>query len=274
MNKYPRIVGYLQLHNELEQGNLRRVLINMAKIVGHDQFVIYDDGSTDDSQLIYPEFTSHVIHGKGGEFTNELFIKKRLMQYALEEMGAEWVVWEDGDCIFDAQGTDHFAIQDLILRGEVEGVYGWGTHWKNCYLHPRWYRVDNQFNDFGQVNIFKLTKQVYESFQPSTGLHQKQTPDVPMRDQDEVEIFHLGFASPKAIEAKYRMYHAHGQRHWALERIIHTGGLDLRLIPEECMPFHYRPEAGARPDPVDFGWLKKELPPWGLDEQWIEDYLP
>jgi hypothetical protein len=268
------IVGYLQLKNELQQGNLHRVLTNMQTILGPDKFVIYDDGSDDGSQEVYKQYTSHVIHGTGGEFTNELFIKKQLMEYAMNTLHGDWVVWQDGDTIFNRAGTDEDGIAQLIERGEANGIQGWGVHWKNCYMHPRWYRTDSQFNDFGQTNLFKLTPEIVNGFDPTPGLHQKQTPNLVMDDQTEVEIFHLGFASPQALEDKYRMYYRHGQRHWALERIITMRHLTLECIPEEEMPIHYCPDAGERPEPISFKRLKNELPPWGLDEQWMEDLIP
>jgi hypothetical protein len=267
-----RVVGYLQLRNELKNGNLYNVLENMSLILGDDNFVIFDDGSDDGSQEVYSHFTDHVIHGKGGEFTFELSIKQRLLDYCRDVLKGDWIVWQDGDTIFDRAGTDEGKIMELIKRGEAEGVTGWGTHWLNCYLHPRWYRTDQQFNDFGQMCLYKIEPGLKFDLRP--GLHQKQTPNVSnMIDQSDVEIIHLGFASPKAIEQKYVQYWNCGQRGWALERLISTFELQLQPIPDDRMPSHYCPDLGEQPAPMNFDYLRKKYPALGLDRQWeIDEY--
>lgn len=267
-----RAVGYLQLKNELQNGNLRRVLDNMRLILGDDNFVIYDDGSDDGSQEIYGEYTSHVIQGYGGEFTRELFIKQQLLDYARDVLKGDWIVWQDGDTIFDRAGTDEGKIMELIERGETEGITGWGTHWLNSYLHPRWYRTDQQFNEFGQMCVYKIEPGLKFDLRP--GLHQKQTPDVSnMLDQSDVEIIHLGFASAGAIEQKYVQYWHCGQRGWALERLISTADMSLMPIADDRMPSHYCPELGSRPQEINFDYLRRKYPALGLDQQWqIDDY--
>jgi len=269
---HKRLVGYIQAKNELRNGNIIRCLENISKILGPDNFVIYDDGSDDGSQEVYKGFTSHVIQGQGGEFVRELFIKQQLLDYARDVLKGDWILWMDADCVFDAAATDECAVQQLIERGEKEGINGWGTHWLNCYLHPRWYRTDQQFNRFGQMMIYRLEPGL--NFNPRPGLHQKQTPDVSnMKDQSEVEIIHLGFASPEAIEQKYVQYWHHGQRGWALERLISMHGLTLESIPTVTMPSHYCPDLGERPQEINFDYLRDMYPAIALDQRWqLDEY--
>jgi len=265
-----KMVGYLQLKNELQQGNLERVLTNMSFILDKDNFVIYDDGSDDGSQEIYAEYTSHIIQGKGGEFQNELYIKQMLFEYCRDILKGDWIVWQDGDTVFDRNGTDNGGIVELIKRGEVEGITGWGTHWINTYLHPRWCRLDQQYNAFGQMNIYKIEAGIEIDVKP--GLHQKQTPNASnFSDQDSVEIIHLGFSSPQALEDKYILYYECGQRHWALERIISMSDMKLELIPESKMPKHFCPDPGSCPVAINFEYLRRQMPPFGLDEMWVID---
>lgn len=265
-----RTVGYLHLKNELRNGNLRRVLENMDRVVGPDNYVIYDDGSDDGSLDVYDEHTSHIIKGAGGEFENELFMVQRLLEYCRDELKGDWIVWQDGDTVFNGAATDGGAIQSLIERGEREGITGYGCHWYNCYLHPRWYRTDQRFNDFGQMNIYKIEPGIAMNTAP--GLHQKKTPNVSsFADQDEVFLIHLGFASPAAIRQKYMQYWKVGQRGWDLERLISMADLKLELIPDDWMPDHYRPPNPGKPQAYDFDALREKYPALGLDERWMLD---
>lgn len=257
-----RIVGYMQAKNELRNGNLERALTNLSTILGEDNFVVYDDGSDDGSQDEYKKYTSHIIYGSGGEFIKELFIKQKLLDYSRSTLKGDWVLWSDADCVFDKAATDGGAIIEAAERGDRTGVMGWGAFWLNAYLHPRWHRVDSQFSGFGQIQLYKLEAGLSMNIRP--GLHQRQTPNISnARDQSEFKIIHLGFASPQAIEQKYRMYSQY-QRGWALERIINMDGMQLDHIPLKEFPSHYQPENVSKPLPINFDWLRKTY--FGLDE--------
>lgn len=265
-----RKVGYLHLKNELRNGNLRRVLENMDAILGPDNYVIYDDDSDDGSQELYREHTSHIVQGKGGEFENELFMVQSLFEYCRDILKGDWIVWEDGDCVFNGAATDNGAIDELIVRGESEGITGYGVHWFNAYLHPRWYRVDQKFNDFGQMCLYKIEPGM--KINTSPGLHQKKTPNVSsFADQDEVFLIHLGFASLEAIRQKYLQYWHLGQRGWDLERLISMADLKLKLIPDDWMPNHYCPPNEGKPAPHDFDGLRDNFPALSLDERCMLD---
>ena len=55
-----KLIGFLQIHNESENGNLIRVLNHMKKFC--DEIVIYDDGSTDDSVEIASRYTKYISY--------------------------------------------------------------------------------------------------------------------------------------------------------------------------------------------------------------------
>lgn len=252
-----KLVGYVQLKNERCSGHLRRCLENLSLIC--DDFVIYDDGSDDGSQEIYRKYTPHVIQGPGGMFEREAEISQQLLDYCRDVLRGDWAVWIDGDAIFNRAATDDGAIRDLMEKAEkLDGCDGYAIHWINTYLSPRWYRIDDRFNDLLTVGLFRLTPEL--AYDTTPGLHRQRFPNgvAQVEDQRRVEIIHLGFSSQEEIERKYRQYRALGQRGWALERMLSTQP-SLSYMPDYLFPSHYQPKSESDPPQIpDWSYLRNE----------------
>jgi hypothetical protein len=250
-----KLVGYVQLKNELRSGHLVRCLTNLNLVC--DEFVIYDDGSDDGSQDLYSKYTPHIIQGPGGMFEQEAEISQQLLNYCRDELRGDWALWIDGDAIFNRAATDNEAIRHLIQKaGGLDGCDGYSIHWINTYLSPRWYRMDNRFNDLLTVGLFRLTPDLEYDITP--GLHRQRFPNgiAQVWDQRQVEIIHLGFSSQKEIERKYRQYRALGQHGWALERMLATQPI-LTYMPDYLFPSHYQPVSESEPPEVpDWSYLR------------------
>jgi hypothetical protein len=227
-----------------------------------DEFVIYDDGSDDDSQYLYKFWTPHVIQGPGGMFEREAQVSQMLLDYCRDELKGDWALWIDGDAIFNEAAIGGRAIQDLMYRAEqLDGQCdGYAMHWINTYLSPYWYRSDDRFNDLVTVGLFRLTPDLVYNITP--GLHRPRFPQgiAQVRDQREVEIIHLGFSSQTHIERKYRQYRDLGQSGWALDRLI-SPSVELCKMPDGMLPASIRLQpADLNEPPVipDWSYLRNE----------------
>jgi len=251
-----KLVGYVQLKNERRVGHLQHCLTSLNLVC--DDFVIYDDGSDDGSQEVYRSYTPHVIQGPGGMFEREAEISQQLLNYCRDEMRGDWALWIDGDAIFNRAAADHGAVRNLITLAEKNGdCDGYAIHWINTYLSPRWYRVDDRFNDLVTVGLFRLTPDLVYDVTP--GLHRQRFPQgiARVKDQRAVEIIHLGFASQRDIEQKYHQYYTHGQRGWALERLL-SAQPQLVYMPDDIFPLYYEPNSECQPPIVpDWSYLRK-----------------
>jgi len=111
-----KIVGFAQLRNELENGNLKNWFKTMEFC---DSIYIYDQDSTDGSKEYYKKFKNTVvIESPINDFTNEIKCKDILLIKLLKEQpDVDWIIWLDGDTIIDARLTNQNAfILKMILR--------------------------------------------------------------------------------------------------------------------------------------------------------------
>jgi len=86
----PKIVGFSQLHNELELGNLENWFKCMEVC---DEIYIFDQASTDGSRELYKKFDNvHVIESDTNRFEEELICKQELLEKVLiEQPDTEWI---------------------------------------------------------------------------------------------------------------------------------------------------------------------------------------
>ena len=137
-----KLVGFLQIHNEKQKGNLKRVLKHMKRFC--NEIVVYDDGSTDGSVDLASQYTDYIIKGAYNDFVHELEHKQKLLTLALS-LNPDWIVWLDADEVFDRNG-ELFAIRALCQYGKTNGIDGFSFQEFNLWKKPDQYRVDEQWN--------------------------------------------------------------------------------------------------------------------------------
>lgn len=226
-----KLVGFMQIYNESSHGNLERCLKSMVNYC--DEIVIYDDGSTDDSVDVAKKYTPLIIEGKKNDFSNELFHKQKLLEFALSR-NPDWIFWMDADEVLEKKGEegglrylcrtasnyDSFAFKEVNL---------WRCH--------NYYRLDNQYNDGIFCRLWKNNGQL--RMNTVKGLHHRQAPlGLTNEGTTDLRVLHYGFASDESIIRKYLTYKAHGQNGWALHRLIDERTLYVRE--------------------ADSGWFKEE----------------
>lgn len=213
-----RVVAFLQLHNELENGNLIRCLENCKRWA--DDIFIYDDCSTDGSQSIYTKYTDpkNIILGRTRDFTDELFHKQQLLDLTIGSK-PDWIGWIDGDTILCKQITED--CKGYLRTLDQMGKDGSYLHNLNLWRHPAFYRTDNAFNGLWHVVFWKNTGRLF--YNPIKKLHQQQYPNglqSVYRPSDDIPLVHFGFSSYRLIIKKYLTYKSYGQCGWALDRLI------------------------------------------------------
>ncbi len=256
-----KVVAFLQLYNELENGNLLRCLENCATWA--DEIFIYDDCSTDGSQQIYLNYTypDHIICGGSRDFTAELFHKQRLLELCLRS-NPNWIGWIDGDAIFDKYITEH--TEELLTKVEEGGFDAAQLRNMNLWRSPSYFRLDDSFDDLWHVVFWKNTGRLY--YNPIKRLHQRQYPlginnlfSIPYPQH---RLLHYGFATKENIIRKYLNYKALGQHGWSLDRLIteYPPKFKVEKCPRELYPTGMVPadyDSATPPTPVSFEEVKR-----------------
>lgn len=252
-----KIVGFAQLRNELENGNLENWFKTMEFC---DSIYIYDQDSTDGSKEYYKKFENTVvIESPINDFTNEIKCKDILLTKLLEEQpDADWIFWLDGDTIIDARLTNQNAfVLKMILESHLDKedidsiVLGHYNLWRSD-IH---YRVDSLFNwlhNEGVCAIWRNNGRL--KFDPVGGLHREQYPEgVDKGVRFKYSLIHRGFATDKQIIRRINHYKTIPDTFWdktdakdykkgseikaeTIERFLNEGNLQVEKLLDEMIP--------------------------------------
>ena len=224
------LVGFLKVYNELEKGNLTRVLRHMKMFC--DDIVVCDCSSTDNSLEVIRKFTKHILV-EPNNFKDELFVKQKMLDYALK-LKPDWIVWLDADEVFDRQG-EFSEIRKLCFYGDRNNIDGFSFLEYNLWKDKKHYRKDGSWNKAFYVRLWKNTG--FLRFQTQRGLHFSQHP-VGLKNikTSTIKVIHYGFSTIKLIKDKYQKYKEEGQSGYRLERICSEKGLKLGVINLDWFP--------------------------------------
>lgn len=217
-----KLVAMIQVYNEVVNGNLARCLESVARYC--DAIQVYDDGSTDEPHDLYEKYSCDVIWADSNDFQNELAHKQAQLDRC-KELGADWIWRIDADEVIERLG------EDGGVRALCEGTKhdSWAFHMVNMWRSESYYRVDLGYNDVVFNRLWRVPPEGLR-FNVQRGLHLVNYP-IGATDNEgftDLQILHYGFASNDAVIQKYRMYKAHGQTGWALQRLIDETTLSVR----------------------------------------------
>ena len=245
-----RIVGFVQSHNNVVNGYLRRCLRSLRAIC--DEIVIYDDASFEDVWSLYREFGCIVVPGREQAFARELYHKEELLTWALR-FRPDWICWTDTDACLGRAWSTRPAAESFLSQADAQGAHLVMLHNLNLWRSHWWYRTDEKFNDLWHGVFWRNTGELH--YQPRTGLHQQQfplfwhdgqRPTVSVRfDRPEGQLLHFGFAREEEIVRKYFTYRQAGQTGWALERLVDERKLCLESASSVWYPEWLLEEIGA-----------------------------
>lgn len=241
--KQNKIIGFSQLHNELEKGNLENWM--KCNQVICDYIYIYDQNSTDGSKEYYKTFDNViVIESLINNFENELICKNELLQKIIKEQSnADWIFWIDGDTIIDDRLLNKEKLNYIlgVIPIEINGLdLGHYNLWRSD-IH---YRLDDNYDYFdkvGRTPFWRFNKNL--TFQNEKGLHSPNN-ERPLQINNRIrlgdyKLIHRGFATDSQIIERYEMYKSKGQTGWMLERLLNEEGLQVEELDRKYLPFWF-----------------------------------
>lgn len=219
-----KVVGFLQVYNEIRKGNLHRFLSHIFNHV--DQLVVYDNGSTDGTYEELLKRTPYIIRDSSNNFCRELIKKQKLLDLALS-LNPEFILWLDCDEVL-AKGVDIQVLCSKAIELDVDGI---GLPEINLWLSEGWHRVDNLYDKGMYVRLWRIKAGIDIYFPEEEGLHKVQYP----KGIDKVvnvldcPVLHYGFADYNNLAHKYFIYRHYGQRGYNLLRILMEDGDPTQL---------------------------------------------
>jgi len=228
-----KIVGIVQIYNELEKGNLQRFFKYIKNCV--DELVVYDDCSTDGSYEYAKENVQWVVRGVKNDFTSEIEHKQILLKTALS-LAPDFILSIDADEVISR--GERNSLQELCKLCLEKNLDGLEFQNINLWRSTNWKRVDSQYNEGWPVKLWKVKPDM--NFDVSKkGLHQKPFPKNVKKTlkQNLLKIIHYGFSNDINLSHKYLTYKDHGQHGYdMLDRLLNEDQLVLEEVPNSMFP--------------------------------------
>ena len=218
--RHRKIVGFLQVRNEVDSGHLHRFLAINSTLFDH--IYAYDDASDDGTPDLLEERGATVIRGSNRQFGREQFNRRMLLEKIVGEIEVgDFILWLDADEIVYAARDEIEKICDYL---DSQGYDGATLPHINLWRSRDYFRTDDGFDALRPVRLWRNNGQL--RFLPKTGLHLPMHPSGmgPIAYLESPAVVHFGFASDKLILGKYATYFEHWQRGF---RLINESGRSL-----------------------------------------------
>lgn len=233
MKKKYKIIWICQVYNELERENIKRFFTYNSEYV--DDFVVYDDCSTDGTYEFCLTQTPYVIRGKKNTFTAEMSHKQILLKKALE-LQADFIVLLDADEVLTKISREQ--LESICQDCENRWIDGLSLKKINLWRSDTWKRTDSLFDDGWFVQIWRVTDGIgYHEIRD--GLHQPAHPTTMKHIEKcySVAVLHYGFANMLNIAYKYLTYKWHGQEGYImLDRLVNEDRLTVEKVDANLFP--------------------------------------
>jgi hypothetical protein len=235
-----KIIGFSQLRNEIEKGNLHNWFKCMIPIC--DYIYIYDQKSIDGSIEFYKKFNNTtVIESKINRFDEELICKHELLEKIKHDHpDTNFIQWLDGDELIDGRLLNNSGqlFKQLCTELLSDGYEGYSYGHKNLWRSDVYERTDDNYDwldHTGVCKLWKFSKNLW--FNKTKGLHQKNYPaNINKIKKLDFSLIHRGFATDFQIINKYNIYKSFGQKGWELNRLLNEQTLSVQRINNELLP--------------------------------------
>jgi hypothetical protein len=233
-----KIIGFSQLRNELEKGNL----INWSRQMAVCDYVyIFDQNSTDGSKEYYKQFENFVvIESETNRFGEELICKQELLSKLLKDHpDTDWILWLDGDTLLDGrllkdQGRELRGVCEFASGQEVDACFF--EHY-NLWRSDIFYRIDDNYHSLSGNLCALWRNNGTLTFNSNSGLHLQQYPNGISKGMSiPFAGIHRGFATDYQILTRYEVYKSKGQSGWDLERLLNENGLTVQSLNVNILP--------------------------------------
>ena len=244
-----KIIGFAQLRNELEKGNLENWFKCMSVC---DYIYIYDQNSEDGSKEYYKKFDNCVvIESPTNRFNEELICKQELLEkLLLDHPDADWILWLDGDLLLDGRllSNNGKLLKDLCELGDVNKIDGYKFNHFNLWRSDIYYRIDDAYHslDGNWCALWRNNGKL--KFDKKIGLHHLQYPTGIINvSKIPYSVIHRGFATDYQIMTKYDVYKSNGQNGWNLERLLNEFSLEVIKLDDNMLPDWFVITDGTNP---------------------------
>ncbi|MEY4061254.1 MAG: hypothetical protein RIQ31_916 [Actinomycetota bacterium] len=221
-----RIIGFLQVRNEIASGHLERFIAVNGPLL--DALFVYDDFSDDGTYELASKHATKVIRGESRQFGHEL-VNKSLLLSEVQKFGQDGdaVLWLDADEVLYTSRSELEKIIEDAFSGGYDGIE---LPHMNLWRSSDWFRTDDLYDDLRPVRIWRLSDSL--NFPHKPGLHQQMHPQGirAVKRLQSPAVVHFGFASTELIISKHANYRRHWQSGYALHRLISERGRTLKHI--------------------------------------------
>lgn len=166
-----KIVGIVQIYNEVDNGNLERCLKRYSELC--DEIIVLDDASIDNPDEIVYNYTNHFYSSRENHWEKQLeTANKSFLFEKAKKLNADWIFNFDADEIPEKKFTKKVMLKEIV-DAESFGIVSLGFRWTHLWLSETIYRTDDGLN---RVSPPRLYKNLGGDIAVVSGLHQRLWP--------------------------------------------------------------------------------------------------
>ena len=238
---------FSQCYNELSKGNLKKWFKHVKGFA--EIIAVYDDGSTDGSDVYLERHVDLLIKGGINNLKQETLHKQLLLEKCLAEFpNIDWFFWLDIDEILDASGTKN--IKNFCEQADKEGYFfDEITLWRsNC-----WKRTDY----LGSGKFLRLWKNNGKlHFKVEEGLHKQLYPKgLNNVGGSGYNVIHYGYSNLFDIIDRWFTRNSLGVSTVGREKCVDEKGIILEHVDHDCFPELCRPNECVKPEIIKYDML-------------------
>ena len=222
----PKIIGFLQVRNEVTSGHLDRFIKQNIPLFDH--LVVYDDASDDETADRIEPYCDVLIRGKAPLFGDELRSRQKLLESSAHLVSNyDFYLWLDADEVLYVSKQELVGICQTLNLEKFDGARLPHINlWRSNYF----FRTDDHYDNLYPVRLWRAGASL--SFPAKSGLHNEMHPSG-MNSIARLtlpSVVHYGFASDRLLEDKYALYQSFGQRGRNLYRLVSEEGRILETL--------------------------------------------
>lgn len=255
-----KIIGFCQIRNELQNGNLHNLLKGMEFC---EKIYIFDQASDDGSHEVYAQHDNvEVIQSEVNRFVDDgprrLAAPKEFIERSFPQIptilkdnpDADWLCWLDGDSVLEGRLLANNA-QELKQQLQQCGGLGYkamSLQSLSMWRSNRHCRLDNEYNDYRPICFWRNLKEFNFPATPRVldgQLMPLEVPDGHVFKNWDYYVLRYGHSTEDKLVRKYEEYKAAGQEGWLLDRVLDERGMKIAKLYDITLPDFIDPSLGC-----------------------------